>query len=216
MNPSTPSPTLTQPVSEFTTPSSEETLQHVAENIRARNIEVIIVEDGVAAKELVLKRIPQGAELHTGKSKTLQDSGLFEALHNQELYNPLRPRYMKMDRKTQAYEMRKLIASPDYILGSLNAITEDGILVAASATSNQLGPYANTAGKVIFVVGSQKIVPNMEAALRRIHDYILPWEDEQVRKVLPSGSFVGKILMIERESVPERMTVVLVRQPIGI
>jgi acyl-CoA hydrolase len=121
-----------------------------------------------------------------------------------------------MDRKTQAREIRKLVSSPDYMLGSVNAITEDGVLVVASASSSQLGPYANTAGKVILVVGSQKIVPNLETALRRINDYVLPWEDAQVRKVMNTGSFVGKILLIEREWIDGRITVILVRQPIGI
>ena len=74
-----------------------------------------------------------------------------------------------MDRETQAREIRKLIASPDFMLGSVNAITEDGVLVVASATASQC-PYANTAGKVILVVGSQKIVPDLDAALRRIRE----------------------------------------------
>ena len=102
------------------------------------------------------------------------------------------------------------------MLGSVNAITEDGVLVAASASASQLVPYASTAGKVILVVGSQKIVPNLETALRRIRDYVLPWEDTQVRKVMNIGSFVGKILLIEREWIDDRMTVILVRKPIGI
>jgi hypothetical protein len=58
-------------------------------------------------------------------------------------------------------------------------------------------------------------VPDLETALRRIHEYVLPWEDAQVRKVLPTGSFVGKILIVEREWVAGRMTVILVRQPLG-
>ena len=102
------------------------------------------------------------------------------------------------------------------MLGSVNAITEEGILVLTSASAGQMGPYASTAGKVILVVGSQKIVPNLETALRRIHDYVLPWEDAQVRKVMNRGSFVGKILLIEREWVDGRITVILVRKPIGI
>jgi hypothetical protein len=102
------------------------------------------------------------------------------------------------------------------MLGSVNAITEDGILVAASASASQLGPYASTAGKVILVVGSQKIVPDLETALRRIRDYVLPWEDAQVRKSMSIGSFVGKLLIVEREWVNGRMTVILVRKPIGI
>jgi len=88
--------------------------------------------------------------------------------------------------------------------------------VAASATSSQLGPYSNTAGKVIFVVGSQKIVPDLETALRRIREYVLPWEEAQVRKAANIGTFVGKILIIEREWINGRMTVILVREPIGI
>ena len=66
------------------------------------------------------------------------------------------------------------------------------------------------------MVGSQKIVPDLETALRRMRDYVLPWEDAQVRKVMNIGSFVGKILIIEREWVNGRMTVILVRKPIGI
>ena len=130
----------------------------------------------------MLERLPKGAEVHSGKSKTLQDAGILDAIHDPSQYDALRHRFLKMDRQTQAREIRKLIAAPDFMLGSVNAVTEDGVLVAASATASQLGPYANTAGKVILVVGSQKIVPNLETALRRIREYVLPWEDAQVRQ----------------------------------
>jgi L-lactate utilization protein LutC len=200
----------------FESPASKTTLEQVADRIRERNIEVLIVNNGDEARQIVLERLPEGAEVHTGKSKTLQETGIFEAVNNSDRYNALRPRYLKMDRMTQAQEIRKFIAAPDFILGSVNAITEDGILVAASATASQIGPYANTAGKVILVVGSQKIVPNLEAALRRIREHVQPWEEAQVRKAANIGTFVGKILLIEREWINERMTVILVREPIGI
>jgi hypothetical protein len=176
----------------------------------------VVVDDGDQARHLVLERLPKGAEVYSGKSKTLQDAGILEAIHDSGGYDALRPRILKMDRKTQGREIRKLIAAPDFMLGSVNAVTEDGVLVAASATASQLGPYSNTAGKVILVVGSQKIVPDLETALRRIRRYVLPWEDAQVRKIVSTGSFVGKILIIEREWIDGRMTVILVRKPIGI
>jgi hypothetical protein len=207
---------MTQLQEDFAHPASEEMIQRVAERMRERNIEVLVVDDGDQARQVVLERLPEGAEVHSGKSKTLQDAGIFDAVHDESHYDALRPRIFKMDRKTQAREIRKLIASPDYMLGSVNAITEDGVPVVASASSSQLGPIASTAGKVILVVGSQKIVPDLETALRRIRDYVLPWEDAQVRKVMNIGSFVGKILLIEREWVDGRMTVILVRKPIGI
>jgi hypothetical protein len=69
---------------------------------------------------------------------------------------------------------------------------------------------------LILVVGSQKIVPNLDAALRRIREYILPWEDAQVRPTVPTGSFVGKILIIEQEWTAGRIDVILVRRAVGI
>ena len=200
----------------FTTPASEQALGRVVAGLKARNIEAVIVDSGDDARTLVLEKVPRGSEVHSGKSKTLQDAGIMELITDPAMFDALRPRYMKMDRQTQAREIRKLIAGPDYMLGSVAAVTEEGILVAGSATASQLGPYAYTSGKVILVVGSQKVVPDLDAALRRIREYILPWEDVQVRAQVPSGSFVGKILIIEREWIAGRMEVILVRKPIGI
>jgi L-lactate utilization protein LutC len=201
---------------DYMTPASEITIEQVARRIRERNIEVLIVKNGAEARQVVLERLPKGAEVHSGKSKTLQDSGIFDALMDQNQYNALRHQFLKMDRKTQGREIRKLIAAPDFMLGSVQAITEDGILVVASATASQIGPYANTAGKVILVVGSQKIVPDIDTAFRRIREYVLPWEEVQVRKAVNMGTFVGKILIIEREWISDRMTLILVKEPIGI
>jgi hypothetical protein len=177
---------------------------------------VVVVNNGEEARHIMLERLPKGAEVHSGKSKTLQDSGIFDAIQDPDQYNALRHQVLKMDRKTQGKEIRKIIAAPDFMLGSLQAITEDGVLVDVSATGNQIGPYANTAGKVILVVGSQKIVPDLETAFRRVREHVQPWEEAQVRKAINIGTFVGKILIIEREWVNERMTVILVREPIGI
>ncbi len=207
---------MTQNQLDFANPASETILERVADRIRERNIEVVVVDNAEEARQVVLERLPKGAEVHSGKSKTLQDSGIFDAIQDPNQYNALRLQFLKMDRKTQGREIRKLIAAPDFMLGSVQAITEDGILVMASATASQIGPYANTAGKVILVAGSQKIVPDLETAFRRIREYVMPWEDAQVRKAANMGTFVGKILIIEREWISERMTVILVREPIGI
>jgi hypothetical protein len=202
--------------SAFSKAASEEMIQHVAAKIRERNIEVVVVDDGDAARKLVLARLAEGTEAHAGKSKTLEDAGIFQALQEPGRYDFLRDRYMKMDRKTQGREIRKLIAAPDVMLGSVNALTEDGVLVATSAIGSQLGPYAGSSGKVILVVGSQKIVPDLDTALKRIREHVFAWEDARVRERLGIGTIIGKILIIEREWIADRMTVVLVRQPIGV
>jgi hypothetical protein len=200
----------------FNEPASQEVLERVAAKLRERNVGAIVVSDESQARQAVLQRLPAGAEVHAGKSKTLQDIGISPLLAEEGRYNYLRSVYLKMDRATQTREIRKLISAPDFMLGSVSAVTQDGILVAASATASQLGPYATGGGKVILVVGSQKIVLNLDAALQRIREYVLPWEDTQVRSLVPTGSFVGKILLIEREWIAGRIEVILVRQPIGI
>jgi hypothetical protein len=208
--------TMSGETKHFNEAASPQSLQRVAVKLRERNVGAIIVSDGTQAREAILQRLPAGAEVHTGKSKTLQDIGVTPVLAEGGAYNYLRNVYLKMDRGTQMREIRKLIAAPDFMLGSVSAVTEDGILVACSATASQLGPYASGGGKVILVVGSQKIVPDLDGALRRIREYILPWEDAQVRAAVPTGSFVGKILMIEREWIAGRIEVILVQEPVGM
>ncbi len=201
---------------DFTSAASEETIQRVSERLKQHNIDVLVVDDGDAARRAVLERLPDGAEVHSGKSRTLEEAGIFKELSESGRYDFIRDRYLRMDRKTQAREIRKLISAPDYLLGSVQAVTEDGLLVATSATGSPLGALAAGGGKVILVVGSQKIVPDLGAALRRIREHVFPWEDTRVRERLNVGTVVGKILIVEREWVADRTTVVLVRQPIGI
>jgi len=200
----------------FNTAVSREVLERVAEKLRARNIVVRIVAGATEARQAVLEWLPPGAEIHVGKSKTLQDIGVIDELAVEEKYHFLRNVYLKMDRATQMREIRKLIAAPDFMVGSVNAVTEDGVLVASSATASQIGPYASGAGKVLFVVGSQKIVANLEEALRRIREYVLPWEDAQVRPKVPTGSFVGKTLLIEKEWIAGRIEVIFVEERVGM
>jgi hypothetical protein len=188
----------------------------VAGALRSHNIETIVVDTADEARAVVLAMVPDGAEVYTGKSKTLEDTGLFAELVESGRYDSLRGRIMAMDRATQGREIRKLIAAPDFILGSVAAVTHDGALVAASATGSQLGPYAAGAGRVILVVGSQKVVPDLDAALRRINDVVFPYENAQVRARLGVDTRLEKVLVTYGEWREGRTTVVLVREPVGV
>ncbi|MGD0862756.1 MAG: LUD domain-containing protein [Candidatus Limnocylindrales bacterium] len=191
-------------------------IERVAAALRSHNIETIVVDSGEEARTAVLDMIPAGAEVHSGKSKTLEDVGLYAELVESGRYDALRPRYFAMDRKTQGREIRKLIAAPDYMLGSVAAVTADGTLVAASATGSQLGAYVSGAGRVVLVVGSQKIVPDLDAALRRINEVVFPYENVQVRERMGVDTALEKVLVIYGEWQPGRTTVVLVREPVGV
>jgi predicted RNA-binding protein with PIN domain len=196
--------------------ASDAVIERAANALRANNIEVVVVETAAEAREAVLARVPEGSEVHSAKSRTLEDIGVYDDLHEPGRFDAIRPKLYAMDRATQGREMRKLGAAPDTIVGSVNAITEDGVLVAASALGNQLGSYAGGAGRVILVVGSQKFVPDIDTALRRIRDVVFPYEDERVRERMGVSTKLEKVLIIFGEWVEGRTTVIIVREPVGI
>lgn len=190
-------------------------VDRVASRLTARNIEAVVVDTAGDARAAVLERIPEGAEVHWGKSRTLEDLGLVEELTSGR-YEALRPRMLAMDRTTQGREIRKLVMAPDVELGSVAAVTVDGALVAASATGSQLAAYAAGGGKLILVVGSQKIVANLDEALRRIDETVFPYENDRVKEQLGVETRLEKVLILYGEWNPGRTTVILVREPVGV
>ena len=207
---------MSQTAERFTTAASEQTLQSVAKALSERNMTPLIVDTPADARRVVLEMIPDGAEVHSGKSKTLEDAGLFSEFQDSGRYDFLRTRMFAMDRATQGREIRKLIAAPDYMVNSAQAITEDGVIVVASASASQIGPLASGAGRVIYVIGSQKIVPDVATAYTRILDHVFPYEDARVLEALGAHTILARVLLVEREWQADRTTVVLVREPVGV
>jgi hypothetical protein len=201
---------------DFTAPASGAELEAVATRLKERNFEPVIVDDAEAARAAVFARIPEGAEVHAAKSKTLEDIGVFKELMESDRYDFLRRKLFKMDRNTQAREMRKLVAAPDIELGSVHALTEAGQLVVASASGSQMGPYSAASGQLILVVGSQKIVHDMDAAMRRIEEHVLPYEDARLREQMGIGTKIARVLILEQDFMPGHTTVILVKQPVGV
>jgi len=196
-------------------PAPDARIDAVAAALQRHNIEAVVVDTGAEARERVLALLPEGGEVHWGTSKTLDEIGLTEDLLSGR-YDAVRPRYLTMDRATQAREIRKLMASPDVMLGSVQAITEDGALVVTSYGGSQLGPYAAGAGRLILVVGSQKIVEDLDEGLRRAREHVMPYEDERLRAQLGVATKLAKLLVIYEEPRRGRTTVVLVREPVGV
>jgi hypothetical protein len=202
-------------VSGFSAAASEERIQRAAAALRINSIEAIVVDDGEAAKRAVLERIPAGAEVHSAASETLVTTGIQAALEAMPNITWLRKQTLAMDRATQAREIRRRTAAPDVMVGSVQALTEDGHLLTASATGSQLGPYASGAGLVIWVIGAQKIVTDVAEGLRRIEEHALPLESERLQKLMGRESFVSKVLITYREARPGRGVAIIVRDAIG-
>jgi hypothetical protein len=209
-------PTLDPSISRrFGTLATQARVARTAAALEANGIKVLRAADAAEAKRIVLDLIPDGAQVHHGASKTLQETGVLEAIEKSDRYERVRPRILSMDRKTQADEIRRLAASPDVMLGSVHAVTETGSLITASMGGSQLGPYVSGAGRVILVVGTQKIVSDLEEGLRRVNDYALALENARAQAAYGINSAVNKVLIINREVVPGRITVVFVDEVLG-
>src|SRR5581483_9685420 len=105
-------------------------------------------------------------------------------------------------------------AAPEWSLGSVHAVTEDGKVIIASNTGSQLPAYAYGSSHVIWVVGAQKIVTGLDDGMRRLREYILPKESVRLRKAynLPdtAQSNISKLLIVNKEIAAGRITVILV------
>lgn len=194
--------------------ASEAQIQKMTKALEANGIKVLIAETGEEAKNMVLGLVPQGAEVYSNMSKTLDTLGLSAEFDKSGRYKAVRPRVLALDRKTQADEIRKLRTIPDYIVGSVHAITEAGEVLTASGTGSQISSYAYGAGKVIWVVGTQKIVNDLNEGFRRIKEYSHPLEDARMQEAYGVNSSLNKILVLTRD-MPGRITVVLVKEELG-
>jgi hypothetical protein len=199
----------------FATVVDDARVTRTAAALEANGIRVLRAANAADAKPIVLRLIPDGSQVHSGASQSLEVSGIIDEIEGSARYDALRPRIWSLDRDTQSDEIRRLSAAPDVMLGSVHAITETGTLLAASMSGSQLAPYAGGAGRVILVVGTQKIVSDLEEGLLRINDYSLPLEDARAQAAYGIHSAVNKVLIINREIVPERITVVLVDEVLG-
>lgn len=199
----------------FTDPVADERLERAAAALTEHGFTVEILDSVADARTRVADLIPPGASVFTGASETLRLSGIEEDINGSGRYDALRPRGLAMDRSTQMDEIRRMFASPDVALGSVAAVTETGSLVIASGTGSQLPGYAGGAARAIWVVGAQKVVPDLLTALRRVEDHCLPLETERAMRVYGSPSAVNRLLVLNAELHPGRGTVLLLRQAIG-
>jgi LUD domain len=199
----------------YTDPAPEPVLERAAAALTAHGFGVEILDDVAAARARVRELIPEGASVFTGASETLRLSGIEEDINASGRYQAIRPRVLAMDRGTEADDIRRLMASPDVEMGSVAAVTETGSLVIASASGSQLPGYAGGAARAIWIVGAQKVVPDLSTALRRVEDHCLPLEDARAQVAYGYPSAVNRLLILNAEFVPGRGTVLLLREAIG-
>jgi len=193
----------------------QETIDKTIRALNARGFKAELVSDRRAALEKVRSLIPNGAEVMTGSSKTLEEIGLANALASGDHpWNNLKARIVaEMDRERQM-ALRRMATFADYFLGSVHAITTDGQMVAGSASGSQLGAYAFGGKNLIIVAGTNKITEDLDEALLRLREHSVPLEDQRMKKLGFPGTFLSKIFIYEGEH-QRNVHVLLVNEKLG-
>jgi hypothetical protein len=199
----------------FTEPAPAERLERAATALAAHGFTVEILDDSAAARTRIKDLIPNGASVFTAASETLRRSGIDADVNSGDRYEALKPRVLAMDRATRADEIRQVLASPDVVMGSVAAVTETGSLVIASGSGSQIPAYGGGAARAIWIIGAQKVVPDLDTALRRVEDHSLPLESARTQATYGWPSAVNRLLILNAEPYPGRSTVLLLREAIG-
>lgn len=195
--------------------ADEATIQETVAALDANGIEAMVVESGEAARQKVLGLIPAGAQVMNMTSVTLETIGLAKEIVESGRYDAVRNRFAALDPDKDYLERQRLGAAPEWAVGSVHAVTQDGKVVIASNTGSQLPAYAYGASSVIWVAGAQKIVKDIDEAFSRIYEYVLPLEDKRAQAAYGMGSNVSKLLVVNKEIQKGRLTLIIVKEKLG-
>lgn len=198
--------------------ANETSIAKTTEALTANGFLPTVVEDNAAALETITQLIPSGASVMNGSSKTLEEIGFIDRLKGDAHgWNNLHAAIVAEQDPAKKMALRLASVAPDFFLVSAHALTENGELVIASGSGSQIPPIAFTAKNVIFVIGSQKIVPTLADAMNRLEQYVHPLEDARMKSAGFPGSTISKILIYKKEAayLGRKIHVVLVKQALG-
>jgi L-lactate utilization protein LutB len=202
--------------------------EEILRELSQRGIRAFFAETKDQARRVVLGMIQPGATVMTGGSLTLDEIGVIASLQT-GAYRYLRGEVRATDDPETRHEKRRHSLLADYFLGGINAIAATGEIVNIDSSGSRIAGYAYGGKRVIMVAGLNKVVPTLSDALERIRVVAAVQEARRVGRkppcihdgvcrnyeCYPPERQCGKILIIEKENVPGRITVVLVGESLG-
>ncbi len=195
---------------------TDDELAEAVDAISLRGIKVIVVNDAAEALEKLKSLIPAGAEVMNGSSTTLGEIGYTDYLKagNHGWKNMHLAILAEKDPQKQG-DLRRRAETSEYFIASVNAIAKTGELAGCDQSGSRVGAFPFAAKNLILVSGTNKIVPNLAAALDRIKHYVYPLENARAKKVYGSGTTLGKFVIISHEVFQGRTTLILVKERLG-
>ena len=198
--------------------ANQESLQKSNASLKEHGYEVITVKTGAEALTKIKNMIPKSVSIMNGASVTLEQIGFVELLKSgKHEWNNLHAAIAAEKDPVKQQVFRNQAQFSDYYLGSVHALSETGEFVIASNTGSQLPHIVYTSKNLIFVVSTKKIVPNLDEAMKRLTEYVVPLEDKHMQEKYGSGTHVNKVVIFKGESsyTGRKITFILIEEDLG-
>ena len=165
--------------SEFITVRNDLLSQKVIKGLNSRNMTGYYAKDKDEALKLALELIPEGSTVTMGGAMSAHEIGLVKVLKEGN-YN-----FIDRDDYEDKRAAALLAYDADVFLSSTNAMTEDGVLVNIDGNSNRVSAIAHGPKKVVFIVGMNKICPDVDSAIKRARNVAAPINAQRFGIVTP-------------------------------
>ncbi len=149
-----------------------ETVEKVMDNLRKNHLNPVYVPRLADVRPLVESMLREGDTVAVGGSVTLDETGVLSMLYEKRYH--LLDRYAPGLSRPEQEEIFRRSFFADVYLCSSNAVTEAGELYNVDGTANRIAAIAYGPKKVILVVGVNKIVPDLDAAVKRVKTCAAP------------------------------------------
>lgn len=198
--------------------------RRVVKALEARNMEAYYAETREEAVRRALELIPEGSTINMGGSASVRECGMTDAVCSGNYIFYDRDRAETPEEKT---EIALKAFTCDWYLGSVNAMTEDGVIVNVDGNANRIAAYAFGPKNVLLIVGMNKVVKTEEDAMHRARNEAAPINAQRFGIDTPcvkngscfdckSPECICCQIMITRFSrIPKRIKVILVDENLG-
>ncbi|MFC1978243.1 lactate utilization protein [Chloroflexota bacterium] len=198
----------------------------VIDSLEKNNMTGIYTKTKEEAVEKALSLIPKGSKIGHGGSLTLRQIGIPDALRKGDFHFIDRRQPGLSEDEIEKLRRESLLS--DVFLMSTNALTMDGKLVNIDGIGNRVAALSYGPSKVIIIAGTNKIVPDQEAAMQRVKNYVAPIHARRRDHTLPcvkTGTCVdcrvaerscNVVTTIEHQRQKDRITVIICGEELGL
>lgn len=175
----------------------QQKLEKTVKNLTKNNMQPFVVDKKQDILPLLKTLIPKGATVGVGGSVTLNEVGVIDLLRNgdYDFYD----RYATGLTREETVKIMKQALTADCFITSSNAVTENGALYNVDGNGNRVAAFVFGPDSVIVIIGANKIVKDVDAAIKRVKEIAAPQNCERLNVPSPCSKS-GKCISLNLEN----------------